>query len=138
MEPGMGDLSMEENHIETFWHEVLDRVINIDLTGKKVLDFGCSRGGFLRHLYQVQPFSSAVGVDIAAQSIEAAEKNKGTIPANYYSLTTLDSLDRDFDCAVSTAVIYLIQDIADHARQMYDRFIRSHGRTREKRYLFYS
>ena len=68
-----------------------------------------------------QAFASAVGTDIAADSIQAAEKNKGNVPVNYHSLTSLDSLDRDFDCAISTAVIYLIQDIADHARQVYDR-----------------
>lgn len=122
LEPGMGDLSMEENHENGFfWQEVKEQVIDIDLTQKKVLDFGCNRGGFLRYIYGSMPFSAAVGVDITTQSIQIANDLKKDLPAEYFALSNIDSLDTDFDCAVSTAVIYLIEDIADHARQIYER-----------------
>lgn len=119
-EPGMGDQSMEDDH-QPFWDDVINNVINVDLTGKKILDFGCNQGGMLRHLYKTQKFSAGVGVDLAQKSIAVANARKGDLPLNYHAMTDLSPLDRDFDYATSTAVIYLIEDIANHARQIYDR-----------------
>ncbi len=119
-EPNAGDQSMEDEHGD-FWQDVLDNVLDVDLKGKKILDFGCNQGGFLRRLYEITPFSSAVGVDLAKKSIDKANQRKGNVPAQYYALDNIDSLDKDFDYALSTAVIFLIDDLKDHARQMFGR-----------------
>lgn len=119
-EPGQGDQSMEDDHGE-FWEDVINRVIKTDLTGKKVLDFGCNQGGLLRRIYETAKFSSAVGVDLAQSSINVANSRKGSVPAKYIATNDIGSLDKDFDVAISTAVIYLIDDLATHARAVYDR-----------------
>lgn len=117
-EPGEGDASMEEEHGE-FWDSVLDQVIDTDLNGKAVLDFGCNRGGLLRLIADRFSIEKGTGIDIAAQSVEVANQNKGDRPISYEAKTALD-FNQEFDVAISTAVIYLIQDMADHARQVYD------------------
>ncbi|MFX7701393.1 class I SAM-dependent methyltransferase, partial [Acinetobacter baumannii] len=88
------------------------------LSGKKILDFGCGQGGLLRRVYRTYKFKEAIGVDLARQSIATANSRKGDLPIEYLALADINSLDTDFDYAVSTAVIYLIDDIAAHARQI--------------------
>ncbi len=119
-EPGQGDQSMEDDHLE-FWDDVLANAIDADLTDKKILDFGCNQGGMLRRIYQTYKFREAIGVDLASSSIAQANARKAGLPITYLARTTLDGMDTDFDYATSTAVIYLISDIADHARQIFDR-----------------
>lgn len=119
-EPGMGDQSMEDDHPD-FWEDVLENVIDADLTGKKILDFGCNQGGFLRRMYELSKYSAAVGVDLAQKSINEANARKGALPVEYVATSDISGLDRDFDYAVSTAVIYLIDDIVGHAKSMFDR-----------------
>lgn len=115
-----GDQSMEDDH-QTFWDDVLENAIDADFTGKKILDFGCNQGGMLRRIYKDMKFTQAVGVDLAQKSIDQANSRKGDLPIEYVAKSRLDDLDTDFDYATSTAVIYLIDDIADHAKQIYDR-----------------
>lgn len=119
-EPNRGDQSMEDEH-QFFWQDCLENMIDVDLSGKKILDFGCSQGGFLRYIYKDHPFKSAVGIDLAQKSIDKANQIKGNIPAQFFALDNLETLDKDFDCAISTAVLFLIDDIKDHAKQIYDR-----------------
>lgn len=120
LEPGQGDQSMEDDHIE-FWTDVVRNVIDTDLTGKKLLDFGCNQGGLLRRIYEEQKFRAAVGVDLAQASVAVANERKGNVPAEYIATADISGLDTDFDAAISTAVIYLIDDLASHARAVYDR-----------------
>ena len=120
MQPEAGDQSMEDEH-QTFWDDVLENAIDVDFSGKKILDFGCNQGGMLRRIYKDMKFKSAVGVDVAQKSIEQADARKGDLPIEYMARNNLDDLDTDFDYATSTAVIYLIDDIADHARQIFNR-----------------
>lgn len=47
LEPGQGDASLEDEHVE-FWQDVVEQVIDTSLTQKTVLDFGCNRGGLLK------------------------------------------------------------------------------------------
>ncbi len=115
-----GDQSMEDDH-QPFWDDVIENVIDADFTGKKLLDFGCNQGGMLRRIYRSAPFREAVGIDLAQKSVAQANARKGNLPIIYMARATLDGLDQDFDYATSTAVIYLVRDIADHARQIFDR-----------------
>ncbi len=120
LEPGTGDQSMEDEHGD-FWDDFLANAIDVNFTGKKLLDFGCNQGGLLRRIYTQTKFREAVGVDLAEKSVAVANARKDSVPVKYFALNSLESLDTDFDFAISTAVIYLISDIADHARQMFDR-----------------
>ncbi len=48
-----------------------------------MLDYGCNQGGFLRMLYDRHPFKSAVGIDIARESVARADLLKGHRPVEY-------------------------------------------------------
>lgn len=90
------------------------------LASDKVLDFGCSTGEFLHLLYQMSPFSSGVGVDLAEASIAAAKEQRGGLPVEYLAAgdTTLqDTLleGPTFDRAYSHEVIYQLADLRAHA-----------------------
>lgn len=118
-EADVGDASLEDDHGMYFWNDVIQNVIEENLAGKTILDFGCNQGGFLRHLYQSNPFAKGVGVDIAASSIMVAQSRKENLPLEYYALTSLERFNKEFDVATSTAVIYLISDIETHAREVF-------------------
>jgi 2-polyprenyl-3-methyl-5-hydroxy-6-metoxy-1,4-benzoquinol methylase len=119
-EPDMGDQSMEDDHQE-FWDDVIENAIDADFTGKKILDFGCNQGGMLRRIYRDMKYTSAVGVDVAKKSIEQANSRKGDFPIQYVASNDIDTLETDFDFATSTAVIYLIDDMVEHAHKMFRR-----------------
>jgi 2-polyprenyl-3-methyl-5-hydroxy-6-metoxy-1,4-benzoquinol methylase len=54
-----------------------------DISTSTVLDYGCNQGGFLRLLYDSHSFLSAVGIDIARESVARAELLKGHRPIEY-------------------------------------------------------
>jgi SAM-dependent methyltransferase len=113
-----GEQRMEDSHAR-HWRKIFDAMLERDLTTCTVLDFGCNQGGFLRLLYQERPFARGLGVDLARRSVEIANQRKGTLPIDYVVVApTLEPYARDFDLAVSGSAIYLIEDLAAHARQM--------------------
>src|SRR4029077_19457264 len=89
-----------------------------DLSQSAVLDYGCNQGGFLPLLYDRHRFKSAVGIDIARESVARAELLKGQRPVEYRVTDSAASLGRTFDYAFSHEVIYLLADLAAHARDM--------------------
>jgi len=119
-EPDAGDEALEDSHKE-FWDDFITNAIDVDFTAKKILDFGCNQGGLLSRIHQLMPFMQAVGVDIAEQSIEKAKARSKNLPIKFLALDNIQSLDKDFDYAISSAVIYLIEDMRNHADQIYDR-----------------
>lgn len=72
----------------------------------------------MRLLHQIRPFSEGIGVDIARQSVEQANRLKGNLPIVYQTDTRLTGYENHFDIAFSHEVIYLIEDIAQHAADM--------------------
>lgn len=108
------DQSMEERHAG-HWQRFIDLVEERDLQGKRILDFGCNQGGFLRTLYARLPFESGRGVDIVAQSVAVADSRKGDLPVSYEATTTPEQHANEFDVAFSNAVVYLVEDMAHHA-----------------------
>lgn len=108
---------MEDNH-NRHWQKILKCIIETDLRNKQVLDFGCNQGGFLRFLYCERPFAYGMGVDLAQQSVAVANQRKGDLPLDYIATTTLEPYPAQFDLAISSAVIYLIADLYDHAHQI--------------------
>ncbi|MEL5408072.1 class I SAM-dependent methyltransferase [Serratia nevei] len=109
--------AMADGHAP-IWRHLIGLVPENELSGISVLDFGCNQGGFLRLLHQIRPFQQAVGVDIARQSVDEANRLKGNLPVVYQTDTRLHGWDSHFDIAFSHEVIYLIEDIAQHAADM--------------------
>ena len=90
------------------WRRMIDVSVPHDLSQSTVLDYGCNQGGFLRLLYDRHPFKSAVGIDIARESVARAELLKGQRPVDYKVTDSAASLGRTFDYAFSHEVIYLL------------------------------
>jgi SAM-dependent methyltransferase len=100
------------------WRRMVDVSVPHDLSGSTILDYGCNQGGFLRLLYDRQPFKSAVGLDIARESVARAELLKGHRPIEYKVADSAAGLGRAFDFAFSHEVLYLLPDLAQHAADM--------------------
>ncbi len=100
------------------WRRMIDVSVPHDLSASTVLDYGCNQGGFLRLLYDRQPYKAAVGIDIARESVARAELLKGHRPVEYKVTDSAASLGRVFDFAFSHEVIYLLSDIASHANDL--------------------
>jgi SAM-dependent methyltransferase len=101
------------------WRRMIDVSVLGDLTAASVLDYGCNQGGFLRMLYDRHPFRSAVGIDIARESVGRAELLKGHRPISYKVTDKAQSLGQTFDLAFSHEVLYLLPDLAAHAADMW-------------------
>lgn len=114
--PG-GDDGMGEAHTPV-WRRMVEVSKLGDLSGSDVLDFGCNQGGFLRLLYATHRFRSGVGIDIARDSVARAEALKGDRPLSYHVGSEVAKLGRRFDLAFSHEVLYLLPDLAAHARDM--------------------
>jgi SAM-dependent methyltransferase len=74
----------------------------------------------MRMMYDRTPFAAGVGIDRARKSIAYAEANKGSRPLRYELGDSADAYSDYFDFAISTAVIYLIQDLAPHAKSIFN------------------
>jgi len=110
--------AMEESH-RPLWRHFIATIPETDLSTRDVLDFGCNRGGFLRLLHALKPFNRGLGVDIAAESIAAAQTLAGTVPAEYRVATDLSPWYGRFDLAFSYEVIYLLPDLDAHAGMLH-------------------
>jgi SAM-dependent methyltransferase len=89
------------------------------LQGRRVLDFGCNQGGLLRMLHQTHGYESALGVDIAEESIAKARDWSRLIPARFETRELLDGLESMFDLALSHEVLYQLPDLDDHAAEIF-------------------
>jgi len=101
------------------WRRMAAVSVPHDISNSTVLDYGCNQGGFLRLLYDSHSFKHAVGIDIARESVARAELLKGHRPIEYKVTDHAVSLGRSFDYAFSHEVIYLLPDLAAHARDMH-------------------
>lgn len=113
------ELAMEQGHLPS-WEALIDRVREQDLSRAEVLDFGCNRGGLLRALMKRRPFHRGLGVDIATEPLRAAQEmaDRAHLPLTYAPVDVLRGMTGSFDLALSHEVLYLLPDIAAHARQM--------------------
>ena len=100
------------------WRRMVDVSVPHDIRQASVLDYGCNQGGFLRLLYDRHPFKSAVGIDIARESVARAELLKGQRPIDYRLGDSAAALGHRFDFAFSHEVIYLLPDVSAHARDI--------------------
>ena len=104
-----------------YWRHFIEAIPERDFSTKRVLDFGCNRGGFLRLLYALRPFRSGVGIDIASESISAAKAaaEAGDAPLHFEATTDLSPWAGAFDVAFSYEVIYLLPELKRHAEQLH-------------------
>lgn len=120
------DASMEDDHY-LLWMKIIKIIENENLQGKKILDFGCNQGKFLRLLHRHKPFKEAYGVDVAHKSIEIANQRKGSLPIKYEVCTNIEHHKNEIDIAFSHEVLYLVKDLKKHAEEIYNA-LKSGGR----------
>lgn len=107
------DQAMQDEH-GFIWQAMLD-TIDVDLAGRRVLDAGCNRGGFLRLLADRHRIAEGLGYDPAPGAIEDARRLAGSRPLHFEAASSVPDEWRDLDVAFSHEVLYLLSDLADHA-----------------------
>lgn len=107
------DATMQDEHA-FIWEAMLD-TIDVDLAGRRVLDAGCNRGGFLRLLCERAGIGAGWGYDPAAAAIADARRLAGDLPLRFEAADTVPPDWGGFDVAFSHEVIYLVHDLAAHA-----------------------
>jgi SAM-dependent methyltransferase len=100
------------------WEAMLD-TIDVDLAGRRVLDAGCNRGGFLRLLADRCAIAEGFGYDPAAGAIEDARRLTDGRPLRFEEAGTVPAGWGGFDVAFSHVVLYVLHDLAAHARAIF-------------------
>lgn len=108
------DEAMQDEHAFV-WRAMLD-TIDADVAGKRVLDAGCNRGGFLRLLVDRFGIAEGFGYDPASGAIEDAQRLAGTRPLTYEASDRVPAGWEGLDLAFSHEVLYLVKDLSAHAR----------------------
>lgn len=108
---------MADNH-HFLWLQMIRLLEEKDIRSMTVLDFGCNQGGFLRLLYDQKPFKFGYGVDIAQDSVTAANILKEDRPLSYEVCLDLSQLGKQVELAFSHEVLYLLADLRHHAEQI--------------------
>jgi SAM-dependent methyltransferase len=114
---GEQDAAMQDDH-GFVWRAMLD-TIDADLRGKRVLDAGCNRGGFLRLLCSEAGIAAGYGYDPAAGAVADARRLAGELPLAFEVANTVPAGWDGFDVAFSHEVLYLIHDLSAHAAAIY-------------------
>ena len=112
------DATMQDEH-RFIWDAML-RTIDVDLSGLKVLDVGCNRGGFLRLLTDTCGIAQGWGYDRASGAVADATSLRGDRPLTYAVAHSVPEGWTDFDVAFSHEVLYLIDDLEAHADSVFD------------------
>jgi SAM-dependent methyltransferase len=112
------DTAMQDAH-GFVWKAMLD-TIDADLTGKRVLDAGCNRGGFLCLLSDERGIAEGRGYDPASAAIDDARRLAGRRPLSFEVADTVPAGWRSFDAAFSHEVLYLIHDLPAHAEAIFE------------------
>lgn len=72
---------MQDEH-RFVWNGMLE-TIDVDLAGKRVLDVGCNRGGFLRLLADRCDIAEGFGYDPAPSAVEDERRLAGRRPLHF-------------------------------------------------------
>jgi SAM-dependent methyltransferase len=107
------DEAMQEEH-GFLWRAMLN-TIDMDLTGRRVLDAGCNRGGFLRLLVDEAGIAEGYGYDPASGAIDDARRLTGQRRLTFETAETVPTGWAEFDAAFSHEILYLLHDLASHA-----------------------
>jgi SAM-dependent methyltransferase len=93
------DAAMQDEH-GFIWKAMLD-TIDTDLAGRRVLDAGCNRGGFLRLLVDTEGIGEGYGYDPASGAIADARRLAGARPLTFEVAETVPDAWDGFDVAFS-------------------------------------
>lgn len=107
------DAVMQQEH-GFMWRAML-ATIDVELTGRRVLDAGCNRGGFLRLLATQAGIADGHGFDPAAAAIADARRLAGDFPLRFEVGDTVPDGWGGFEIAFSHEVLYLLHDLSAHA-----------------------
>jgi SAM-dependent methyltransferase len=111
------DEAMQDEH-GFVWLAMLE-TIHGNLDGKRVLDAGCNRGGFLRLLADHYGIAEGFGYDPAAGAVDDATRLVGDRPLHFEAADTVPKGWGDFDVAFSHEVLYLLHDLSAHAAAVF-------------------
>jgi SAM-dependent methyltransferase len=111
------DEAMQNEH-RFIWRAML-QTIDADLAGGRVLDVGCNRGGFLRMLADTAGIAEGHGYDPASDAIADARRLTGAKPLTFEVAQTVPDGWSEFDVAFSHEVLYLLEDLAAHAGDVF-------------------
>ena len=111
------DKAMEGEHLFV-WRTMLGMVED-DLDGARVLDIGCSTGGFLRLLVDELGIGAGCGFDPAAGPVAIARERRDGRPLEYEAATEVPPQWSGFDVAFSHEVLFVLPDLASHAAQVW-------------------
>jgi SAM-dependent methyltransferase len=114
---GADDEAMQDQH-GFMWRAMLETV-DLDPAGRRVLDAGCNRGGFLRLLCDRSGIADGFGYDPATGAIEDARRLAGDRPLTFEVADTVPAGWDGFDLAFSHEVLYLLRELAPHAEAIY-------------------
>jgi SAM-dependent methyltransferase len=112
------DEAMQDEH-EFLWRAMVN-TIDVELSGRRVLDAGCNRGGFLRLLADEHRIAEGFGYDPATGAIADAQRLTGGRPLHFESASSVPAAWSGFDVAFSHEVLYLLPDLATHAAAIHD------------------
>src|ERR1700722_5070280 len=111
------DAAMQDEH-GFVWRAMLE-TIDIDLVGRRALDVGCNRGGFLRLLVDRAGLAEGYGYDPASGAIDHARQLADDRPLTFETAATVPAGWTEFDVAFSHEVLYLLPDLQSHAAAMF-------------------
>jgi SAM-dependent methyltransferase len=111
------DEVMQDEH-GFIWLAMLE-MTDTPLSGRKALDIGCNRGGFLRLLVDHADIGSGFGYDPAAGAIEDARRLAGVRPLTFEVAEPVPDDWSHFDVAFSHEVLYVLHDLASHAAAVF-------------------
>jgi len=111
------DEAMQDEH-GFIWKAMLD-TMDTDLAGKRVLDAGCNRGGFLRLLADTARIAEGYGYDPATDAIADARRLAGDRPLTFEIAQTVPDGWGEFDMAFSHEVLYVLKDLVAHAAGLF-------------------
>jgi SAM-dependent methyltransferase len=111
------DEVMQDEH-GFLWLAMLE-MVDIPLSGAKVLDVGCNRGGFLRLLVDRADIGMGFGYDPAPGAIEDARGLAGSRALTFEVAETVPEDWSGFDAAFSHEVLYVLHDLAPHAEALF-------------------
>jgi SAM-dependent methyltransferase len=111
------DAAMQDDHA-FIWEAMLDTV-DVDLAGRRVLDAGCNRGGFLRLVADRAGIGEGFGYDPAGGAIDDARRLAAGRPLHFEVADTAPRAWTGLDVAFSHEVLYLLHDLDAHARAIH-------------------
>jgi SAM-dependent methyltransferase len=114
---GAEDEAMQDEH-GFIWKAMLETV-DTDLSGKRVLDAGCNRGGFLRLLVDSVGITQGFGYDPASGAVADARRLAAGRPLRFEVADTVPEGWGEFDVAFSHEVLYVLNDLVAHAADLF-------------------